>query len=165
MLAPFLIQCFPKKKHHFLSFVQMNHMQIFFLVSIYVFAEWFFVGRERKSEREERTFHVLAFFRLLFSLLFICLFGMIYVLFGVHMNVKIKIRAIDVCESHIIWCMPCEMGKRFSSWWSQEWILWQFFFVCAMHCACLICVILRNYCLHKNGAFVRTHIHTHIHSY
>lgn len=76
-------------------------MQIFFPVGICVFAVGsgaFWAGRKRRGV--ERTFHVLAFFQMLLILLFICLFGMIYVLFGVHTNEKIKIRAIDVCESH-----------------------------------------------------------------
>lgn len=79
----------------------MNHMQIFFPVGICVFAVGSGIfGLEESGEEWKGHFMFSLFFQMLLILLFICLFGMIYVLFGVHTNEKIKIRAIDVCESH-----------------------------------------------------------------
>lgn len=144
----------------------MNHMQIFFPVGICVGPLFGLV----EIGGVERAFHVLAFFQMPLILLFICLFGMIYVLFGVHTNEKIKIRAIDVCESHTqFWCMPYtyEMGKRFSSWWSQEWILWHFFryavrrYVVHVWCVLLFGIIV---CIKIERSCEQTHTHARTHS-
>lgn len=96
--AFFLIQYFPKKTSFFSKFSTTNesHADFFLCQYLYVFAVGSFFCRFGVGWGGG-TFHVLAFFQMLLILLFICLFGMIYVLFGVHTNEKIKIRAIDVC--------------------------------------------------------------------